>query len=268
LPLDFLNNGESASERGERFLIVLPDLFNGVLGRDNESLGSNVCRASLSLGDKGKEVGPVFKRCGELSMVDSEIITDDGLFSLITVPPLIDGLEESIGILSICGSGLSASCWSMDPDSARAAELRRSNHVVSGDDLKSAVVPEPKLWLNKRKLSSLGESPGFFIAVLLGLPDLLRRLGWDSKLDELSVFRTVDVVLGEGSFSAFHMHPLQMSTYGGEPTLIVEVQVALQVGGACGRSPLVAIAYVTWVERIEAILVGIGVVWPGELESS
>jgi len=34
------------------------------------------------------------------------------------------------------------------------------------------------------------------------------------------------------------------------------------------RSPLVAIAYVTWDERIEAILVLVGVVVPGESESS
>lgn len=148
LSLSFLDNGESASDRGERLRIVLPDLLRGVLGRDNELLGSNISRASLSFGDKGKEVGPVLEGSGEVSMVDSKVVTDDRLFILVTIPPLIDGLEESIGVGAVCAGCLSTSAGSPEPDTTNAAELRRSSHEVSSDELEGCVMSESELRVN------------------------------------------------------------------------------------------------------------------------
>lgn len=86
-------------------------------------------------------------------MVDSEVVDDDCLLSLISIPPTIEGLEESTGVGPVCGSSLAAASRSPEPYAANSAELRRSNHVVSGDGLEGDIMSESELGVDLFKVS-------------------------------------------------------------------------------------------------------------------
>jgi len=96
----------------------------------------------------------------------------------------------------------------------------------------------------------------------------LRRLRGSSELDEVSSFRTIHPGLFKGTASNLDVHAGQLPAERVNSSCVGKVQESLQMGGACARSPLVAIAYVTWLHLIEDILVLIGIVVPGEDERS
>jgi len=58
---------EKLEASAKRFssLRILPDVANGVLGRDNEFGRSNPSTSSLKLGDEGHKIGPVFEISSE-----------------------------------------------------------------------------------------------------------------------------------------------------------------------------------------------------------
>lgn len=85
---NFLYDYKTSQERIPRFLI-LPDLLNVILARDDEFLWSDPERAALALGDEGGEVGPVLELPSELDVEFVHVVEEDNIFSLIPVPPNI-----------------------------------------------------------------------------------------------------------------------------------------------------------------------------------
>jgi len=144
LSWDFLNRGESAVERFERLLIILPDLPNGVLGGDNELLGSDKGGLHLNFSNEWEKVPPMFKIGGEVPMVDVHVIEDDDFFALISIPPLVEWLEIGVRVGSVDIGSLSRSRLAMDPDATYSIELGWPDHVIPSDGFNGSIVLEPK----------------------------------------------------------------------------------------------------------------------------
>jgi len=105
LTFNLFDNGESPGDRLERLLVGPPNRFNGVLGGDNELDRTDVRRGLLNLGNEGGEVGPMLNEASKVPVEDVHVVEDDDLFSLIAVPPLVEGLDKGIGEGSEGGSG-------------------------------------------------------------------------------------------------------------------------------------------------------------------
>jgi len=110
--------------------------------------------------------------------------------------------------------------------------------------------------------------PGGEPSLLFGFADLLRTLRRIPELNKLSSLGAVLAVILERASRNQDVNSWQGAHHRAVAAGIVIIQEALQVGGACDRSPLIAVAHISWYRSVESVLVFIGIVIPGEAEGS
>ncbi len=79
--------------------VIWPNLLRRVVRGDMNSLGSDRDRTSFNLSFEWVMVCPDFDVIGENLVFRAEIVEEDILFSLVSVPPFVDGLDEDVWVL-------------------------------------------------------------------------------------------------------------------------------------------------------------------------
>lgn len=151
--MDLVNNGEASRHGVDALRVSLPYLFDGVLGGDNDLLWSEPNDTVFDLGGERLEVRPDLEMGSPLSVKDGEVINDNNLFAVVTVPPLGDGLVVGIGVGTRGGSRLAATGVTIDPHAAHTREIGWLLLIVIGDTLKRGVESNTELSVDSVKFS-------------------------------------------------------------------------------------------------------------------
>jgi len=140
LGLGVLGHGEAALDGGAHLLVLVEQLLDGVVGRDDQVLGANLQGAPLVLGDEGVPVAPDLEVVAELLAV--EVVQDDSLLPLVAVPPLILHLQIGSWVQGPGVPALASPRGSPEPLAGNPECVRGWCHVVLLDLLEGAVEPQ------------------------------------------------------------------------------------------------------------------------------
>lgn len=89
-------------------------VFDGVVGGDDEFEWADVQHASFGVGFEGVPVGP-HEEMPVVELLRAHLFENDHLFTLVSVPPDIVGLDESVWIFCADSSGFSGTCRTVVP---------------------------------------------------------------------------------------------------------------------------------------------------------
>jgi len=116
--------------------------------------------------------------------------------------------------------------------------------------------------------TGLGEFPSCNPSGLFGLSNLGGSCWRSTEFKEVSLLSAVGSVLCKSSVGDFDVHTSQQSPNALTGPCILEVEVPLEVWRSGCRGPLITIKGIPWGQRVQYLLVLIGVVGPGKAEGS
>jgi len=278
LVLCFFNDSETSKE-GLSCFFIDPQLVNCVLAGNEKLLWADEHGRLLDLGDKGLVICPIFEeRTTPGCDVSSDIVEQDDVFALISIPPLVAHLSIGMWIgawygrisrhIAGDGGGLSTACLAMYPETTGGGDMGDGGHVILSDSFDGGVVLDTYFGGDIFDPSFFAAGPDLF-PVFRGLSALFFvGTGSDAEFEEVSIFGAVrDVLLGRAC-RYNDVDPPEGTSQGVELLGVVEVEISLEVLRVRSGGFFVAIAVISGAQAIEDVGVVIRVVVPRKGEGS
>lgn len=138
-----MNDFESSFQSRYSLFISFPDVFNRILGCYYKPVILWGNSTSFCLQDTAIPVRPYLQLLPKTLMILTNVIHDDILLPLISIPPFVAQFGIVIGVVFPCLPGLSNARYAPDPDTSEMVSIL-DHHVVLLDPLE---IP-PMLYLN------------------------------------------------------------------------------------------------------------------------
>lgn len=143
---------------------MFKNICNQVLTCDAANQGPDSLTPSFDIGDKGVVVTPDFKEGSEpFSLAWVNIIEEEAIFPVITVPPLVERLGVDGRVHKSDSSRFSDTGFSKDPDVVESLSIRRTPNSIRMYSSDGRIVGNEYLRVNGVKIAIAGilqrESP-------------------------------------------------------------------------------------------------------------
>jgi len=193
LGLGVLGHGEAPLDGSAHLGVLVEQLLDGVVARDDHVLRANLQGAALVLGDEGVAVAPDLEVVAELLAV--KVVQDDGLLALVAVPPLILHLQIGGGVQGTGVPRLPRPRGPPEPLPGNTLCVRGCHHVVLLDLLQGAVKPQVDIGGYALQVPLRRGALRLLPALLLlGATSLARLAGAVAQLLEVPLLAAVVVV--------------------------------------------------------------------------
>lgn len=163
-------------------------------------------RLPFRLRDERVPIAPYFEEpANPRPLLGVHIVEQNGLLSIVPIPPFRSSLRVKVGVLCEDGKCLAASSLAMNPDTTGRWEESRKGLVVPVDSFEGGVTSDSDVAGHIEKVSEFSRLPGGVPskAFIISSSDWVH--GGNTGLKEVAVFFTVGDTLGGESAGWLHV---------------------------------------------------------------
>jgi len=180
-------------------------LLHRVVRGDDDLGRTDALGSSLDLGIEGMMVSPALEMVSQHNTARIPFVDDDTAVSflpgviVVAIPPLVQVLEESSGVLLTSGDGLTGSSSAIEPPEIEDIKGCRWLLFLFSDLVVDIVVTRKEDGVDVVELAFLSDGEGVRIPLTLFLGLFLGILGASSDLNESTGLGAVFDIGGDGS---------------------------------------------------------------------